>query len=128
MIEYNPKYCEEVITHCTAGLSVTSFGGKLGISSKTLRKWKKDNPEFKEACDIAKAKSQLFHESQGVNIIKLKGDSKVWVFMQKAYFNKTDAPKDPVIDLLDHVEKLDKKQLQSLASILINKLEQHESK
>jgi hypothetical protein len=59
---YDPKYCDELIEHCTGGLSFESFAGAIGVCFKTLYNWADKHPEFLQAQKIGEAKAMLFWE------------------------------------------------------------------
>ena len=59
---YKPAYCDEVISICSQGLSLTGFAGTIGIARSTVGDWCKEHPEFALACRKALAKRALYLE------------------------------------------------------------------
>ena len=54
--EYRPEMVEEVIAFAKAtGLSLSAYCGSISIAWQTLHNWRKQHPDFDEACQIAKA-------------------------------------------------------------------------
>jgi len=51
---YNPAYCEQVIEQGKLGKSTEAIGAILGVGTATLYRWRDENPEFREALDLAK--------------------------------------------------------------------------
>lgn len=58
--DYDPTYCEEVVNVMRAGFSLTAFCGIIGVVPQTVANWRKEHPEFDDACELAKA-SRLVH-------------------------------------------------------------------
>lgn len=59
---YRKEYCEQLIEHCSQGLSVETFGCTIGVSTNTIYEWAKLNEEFDEAKNIARDKHRKFYE------------------------------------------------------------------
>ena len=59
---YKPAYCDEVISVCSEGLSLTAFAGVIGVSRSVISHWCADYPEFLLACKKGMAKRALFLE------------------------------------------------------------------
>jgi transposase len=51
---YNPAYCEQVIELGKLGKSTEAIGAILGLGTATLYRWRDENPEFREALELAK--------------------------------------------------------------------------
>ncbi len=64
--DYDPKYCEEIITHMAEGLSKEAFAGSIGVSKQTLYDWMKAHEEFLDAVHIGEMKSLLWWERRGI--------------------------------------------------------------
>lgn len=58
---YDTKYCNELIKHCSKGMSFESFAFKVGVSSRTLNNWSKHYVEFEEAHAQAKVARLYFY-------------------------------------------------------------------
>jgi len=61
--KYKETYCNEVITHCADGASLTSFAAEIGVSRDTITQWCKDHEAFSLAVKKAKAKSAAWWEA-----------------------------------------------------------------
>lgn len=64
--DYKPEYCATVYKLMSAGLSETQAIAQLDTSRSTFYRWKKEYPEFKEACDAGKVQFDARHEELGV--------------------------------------------------------------
>jgi hypothetical protein len=61
--EYDPSYCDDIISHASQGKSVESFGGKKYIDPDKMIEWCNNYPEFKSAVKIAFSAELLWWES-----------------------------------------------------------------
>ena len=61
---FDPKFCGELIKHCSKGMSFESFAFKIGVSSRTLNNWCRYYGEFAEAHEQAKIARLYFFEQQ----------------------------------------------------------------
>lgn len=52
---YDPKYCDEIVAFMQQGYSIGAFAGKILVNRMTLYRWRKDHPDFDEACTIGMA-------------------------------------------------------------------------
>ena len=66
--KYSPAYCEEVITFCDQGYSLTAFAGEIGVARSTINEWIEQFPAFSEAVNRAKAKRARWWEGQARNV------------------------------------------------------------
>ncbi len=64
--DYKPEYCAQVYKYMCAGLSETQAIAALDTSRSTFYRWKKEYPEFKEACDRGRVQFDAKHEELGV--------------------------------------------------------------
>lgn len=60
--KYKEAYCNEIITHCSDGSSITSFAAEIGVCRDTITEWAKVHPEFSAAVKKAKAKCGAWWE------------------------------------------------------------------
>jgi hypothetical protein len=51
-----------VVDHLSKGKSLASFAAKLGVSLETVKRWRRQKPEFEAACLLAKDKNQQWFE------------------------------------------------------------------
>lgn len=106
--KYKPEHCEELIELMSKGLSFEASAAAMGFHKDTLYNWVKHYPDFKEAKEIATAKSLLFWEKLGIDHIINKSESygqgegsssrslnaAVWCFNMKNRFQWRDKQKD----------------------------------
>lgn len=64
--DYKPDYCAQIYKLMCAGLSETQAIAAIGTSRSTFYRWKKEHPDFKEACDAGKVQFDAKHEELGV--------------------------------------------------------------
>lgn len=62
--KYQPAYCNEVVTFCDQGYSLTAFAGEIGVCRDTISEWMAQHEEFSVACKRAKAKRAAWWERQ----------------------------------------------------------------
>lgn len=62
--KYDPAYCEQVIDFMSQGYSVTAFAGSIGVARDTVYHWAKENPEFSDALNTARAASAVWWEER----------------------------------------------------------------
>lgn len=60
---YKPEYCELVVELLSDGGSLAAFRAEVGIPKSTMHLWRKNNPEFEYACQLALDASQLWWEN-----------------------------------------------------------------
>jgi hypothetical protein len=70
--KYDPAYCEQVVTFCAAGYSITGFAGSIGVDRDTISEWGKVHPEFSVALRRAKA-AAIYGLETDANGIRKKG-------------------------------------------------------
>lgn len=92
MVDYRDDFPQRLIKHMADGMSFTSFAAELGCNERTLRKWMRAHPEFKQARSIGKAKIQAYFERLGKRIA---AGSLVRVAREEPV---TDAAGNPVFD------------------------------
>lgn len=84
---YKPEYDDNVIEWGAQGKSLVWMCAELGISRQTIWDWRKANPSFDEAMNIARAKSQQWWEDIGQNNINTMGfQCSVWGKSMSARF------------------------------------------
>jgi DNA-binding XRE family transcriptional regulator len=62
--QYKPAYCDHIIDHCAAGGSISTFGGVVGVTRQTVYNWRKEQPEFDAACEVAILKAAFLDEQK----------------------------------------------------------------
>ena len=84
---YKPEYDDNVIEWGAQGKSLVWMCAELGISRQTIWDWRKANPSFDEAMNIARAKSQQWWEDIGQDNINTMGfQCSVWGKSMSARF------------------------------------------
>lgn len=112
--EYNPEYCDKLITHMSEGLSFESFAGTIGVSKQALYDWTKVHDEFLYAKEIGFEKSRLFWETAGINLaVKGIGNATAFVFNMKNRFrgewnDKTEVETNNTTTIVDPSEFMKK--------------------
>ncbi len=61
---YREAYVEEVVTFCEQGYSLTAFAGEIGVDRISITRWCQEYPEFRIACNRAKAKRAAWWEAR----------------------------------------------------------------
>lgn len=89
--KYDPKFCDMLIEHRSAGLGYQSFAGVIGVCIQTLNNWSEKHEEFLAAKNRAYPKSLLFWEKKG--IAGVNGEIKdfkaaPFIFMMKNMFKE----------------------------------------
>lgn len=64
--EYQSDYADMVLMFCGQGYSLSAFAGWMGRDNRTINRWRKENPEFDEACDFARARCVKWWEDQAI--------------------------------------------------------------
>lgn len=93
---YKPEYCDQLVAHMEEGLSFRAFAATVNVGRKTLYRWVKAHPEFKEAKEIAEEKAILFWERLALKMIRGQirgGQAAVLIYTMKARFQLWDQPK-----------------------------------
>lgn len=87
--DYKPEFCEQLIKHCSEGLSFESFAGKILVTRKTLYNWRESHEDFLHAAEVAKEKCREYWEGKGRDgtVGELdKFNSGSWQFIMKNFF------------------------------------------
>lgn len=89
--KYDPKYCEEVIDYLGQGYSKEAFAGHIDVSEDTIYEWIKVHSDFSEAIKKAKAKSRIWWEDLGREMVMQGGgNAPIWIFNMKNRFGWKD--------------------------------------
>ena len=79
--KYCEAYCQEVISHCATGASLTSFAAEIGVARSTIQEWESVHPEFSVSIKIAKAKCAAWWESVArTNAVDGGGNATLCIF------------------------------------------------
>jgi hypothetical protein len=85
--DYDPSYCEDVITYGRIGKSLTWIATEIGVTRQTLHNWKDAHPEFLDALTRAKDLSQRWWEDKGQEGMEQQGfNASVWSRSMAARF------------------------------------------
>lgn len=103
--DYKQEYCQQLISHMSAGYSYETFAAKIGVRRSTLYLWEKSHPEWVDAKEEAFDKCQMFWETIGMygtlGIERENPETKekitgkdvnptMWIFNMKNRFNWKD--------------------------------------
>jgi hypothetical protein len=93
---YKAEYCDQLIDHMRTGLSLMAFGGVVGVSVRTLHKWKNKYPDFQEAYEIGQAAVALHLEKLGYDMMahspSVKVEPAIWIFNARNRLGWSDNP------------------------------------
>jgi len=87
-VEYQPKFCQDIVNHMASGFSFDSFGAVIGVHRVQMDRWTKYYPEFQEAKDLAFLKCLYFWEDKGIKGMHAGKDfnAAIWIFNMKNRF------------------------------------------
>lgn len=71
--KYDPAYCEQIVTFCADGSSISSFAASIDVSRSTITEWANEHAEFSAAVKAAKAKVAAWYDKQGRKIAENGG-------------------------------------------------------
>lgn len=76
--DYKPEYCETVQALGSKGYSLTEIASALDVVKQTIYSWQEAFPEFMDAMEKARLKSQAWWEKIGrEHIVEHKDDDKI---------------------------------------------------
>lgn len=85
--DYDPSYCDDVITLGREGKSKAQMASHFDVSRQTIDNWAAANPEFLEALNRAMAHCQAWWESKGQDGLTIPGfNGAVWKKSVEARF------------------------------------------
>lgn len=85
--DYDPSFCDDVITYGKSGKSVTWIATELGVVKQTLHNWMAAHPEFMDAMTHAKQFAQRWWEDAGQDGMTAQGfNASVWSRSMAARF------------------------------------------
>jgi len=97
--KYKAGYCKMLEDHMEQGLSFVSFGGKIGVTEKTLHNWKHKHKAFLQSYKKGLPKSLLHWEELGHDLVLAgQGNATAWIFNMKNRFRKQGWNDMKVID------------------------------
>ncbi len=67
--EYDPSFCEKAIELGSKGKSLEQISGALGITYRTLCRWREEHVEFCHALEEAKIKEMIWWEEHAQNYL-----------------------------------------------------------
>jgi hypothetical protein len=62
--KYQSEFCQQIIDHCSKGMSVSSFGAVCNTTRDNLYAWAEQYPEFNYAMKRARLKTQSWWEEK----------------------------------------------------------------
>ena len=94
--KYKKQYCQDLIEHCSMGLSLESFSATIDCCRDTLYEWKKKHPDFFDAIKRAKEAHLIYVERRLASILNgNRGNVVAAIFMLKC---KHQWKEDPIED------------------------------
>jgi hypothetical protein len=93
--KYNPVYCDEVIELSKDGASEDECALTIGVCPQTFENWKKEHPQFLDACTRAKAARKVWWEKAARSVALGQGSAAMVQFAltniaPHEYRNKAD--------------------------------------
>ena len=76
-LAYNPDWAIRLIKYCEKGNSCEAFCGEYRISPSQLQKWARENTEFEEAMNMARATEIWYWERQLSKLLSFTGDDPI---------------------------------------------------
>ena len=61
-LKYRDRFITDVVDHCGKGHTLRSFCVIANITMSTLNKWRKEIPDFDDACNVAQNSASLFYQ------------------------------------------------------------------
>lgn len=84
--KYDPAYCEDILTFCDDGSSISSFAAHLGVSRSTITEWTSEHDEFSAAVKAAKAKVAAWYDKAARKIaVEGGGNATICIFGLKNF-------------------------------------------
>ena len=71
--KYQPAYCNEVVSFCEQGYSLTAFAGEIGVDRASITRWCEEHEEFRTAVNRAKAKRAAHWEKLALQVAQSGG-------------------------------------------------------
>lgn len=83
---YDPAYCDQIITYCRDGSSISSFAANIGVSRSTITEWASVHPEFSAAVKAAKTAVAAWYDKTARKIaIDGGGNATICIFGLKNF-------------------------------------------
>jgi hypothetical protein len=67
---YRREYCHRIIEVMASGLSAEAAAARIGISARSLFYWQQQHPEFLQAIQEGRQRSQLWWEERAIAMAK----------------------------------------------------------
>lgn len=129
--DYDPKYCAEVYKIMAGGCSETKAIALLGTSRSTFYRWKKEHPDFAEACDRGKVQFDAHVEDLGVHGMMKTMDIDYQFYRDLAKYRNgwTDKPAQGITNNtqinIDQMNVLNNQSNEELVMFIKSQIEQH---
>jgi hypothetical protein len=69
---YRREYCVQIVAAMAKGLSAEAAAARIGISARSLFYWQKEHPEFLQAIQEGRQRSQLWWEERALAMARGK--------------------------------------------------------
>jgi len=111
---YQPEDCQTVVNLMHEGLTFNEVAREMGVSVKTMQNWRKNFPEFEEACQTGQDWAQAHYESKMREALttysekdmpRLLFNTPAYIFTMKSRFKVTDTQPPTHINILDEESK-----------------------
>ena len=111
---YQPEDCLTVVKFMRLGYSFNEVARELGVSVRTMLNWRKQFPEFEDACETGRDWSQAYYEEKMRETLvtyvdkdspKVVFNTNSYIFTMKSRFKVTDAQPPAQITVLDEESK-----------------------
>lgn len=111
---YQHEDCLTVVTLMKKGYTYNEVARELGVSVRTMTKWRANFPEFDDACETGRDWAQAhFEEKMRENLVtyvdkdspRTVFDTRGYIFTMKSRFKVTDAQPPAQITILDEQSK-----------------------
>lgn len=81
--QYKPEYCKRMIELAKSGKTPVALAAEVGVSKQTVYSWGKENPEFLDSLNVAKALREhwLLTQADEMMLGNSRGNDRLLVFM-----------------------------------------------
>lgn len=116
---YKPEYADKVRDYAILGATDRTLGVAFGVSERTISRWKKKHPEFKQAYEEAK----LFADAKVASV--LYGHATGYHYEEEEVIKVYDAESGNFVDEVVKVKKFVKPNLNAAMHWLRNRQREH---
>lgn len=89
--KYYDDFPERAHQFLSYGKSFAALAGELDVSIESIERWRKEKPEFNDACNRGRAKGQAWWEEQGdSNMENRNYSATMYIFKMKSQYKVKD--------------------------------------